>query len=790
MNNRIFRIVFFFFFFFSLSVSLFAQMTDQEVINEALKYNQSGLSSEQITRELLSRGATLAQLNLLQSQNANLEESSDSVVSNYDPMTDSERVVKTVTALPKNQTTIPSPNQVFGQDFFSAGNLTFQPSMNLPTPANYILGPGDEIIIDVWGNSELNLRYTITPDGYIAVPGLGRINLNGMRIDQATSRIRNEFSSIYADLDSPDPGTFLAISLGNLRSIQVNVMGEVVTPGTYTLSSFATAFHALYAAGGPNAIGSLRSIQVFRNGRIAATIDLYEYLIRGNNMNDITLQEGDIVRVNPYQALVQITGEVKRPMWYEMQNHETLNDLIDFAGGFKGEAFKNYVKVTRKGETDKQAYTVKSEQYPYFNLQDGDQVTVGDIIDKFSNMVVIDGAVHRPGEYAIGENIRTVRDLINVAQGTTGDAFLPRVLLYRELPDLTRSIRAIDLAALMDGKIDDIELEKNDRLFVSSVLDLESEPTVYIGGAVRKPGEYPYASNMSVEDIILQAGGVTEGASLSRIDIFRRIKDTKSITSTNTSSKSFTFSLDNGLVISDEALSFSLEPFDQVVVRMSPGYEIQQKVVVNGEVLFAGEYAKIRKDERISSLIQRAGGLTDEAYVKGARLTRKMNESEIARAKDALRAEVKLMGDSMSIDEMEMDTYYVGIDLEKALKKPGGDDDIILREGDVLHVPYYNSTVKISGAVMYPNTVTYNKRAKLSSYVRMAGGYSRLAMKNNSYVIYMNGQVAVGRHARIEPGCEIVVPEKPERQPISVQGILGIATSVTSIALLISNLLR
>jgi Periplasmic protein involved in polysaccharide export len=663
----------------------------------------------------------------------------------------------------------------------------------MPTPANYVLGPGDEIIIDIWGDSELNLRYTIAPDGHITVPGLGRVHLSGLTVEQARSRLRNQFSIIYSDLDSDEPHTFLAMSVGNVRTIKVHVMGEVVKPGTYTLSSFASAFHALYVSGGPGKIGSLRNISVFRNGKAIAAIDIYEYLMKGNNMGDITLQDGDIVKVAPYGILAQIKGEVKRPMWYEMKNDETLDDLIRFAGGFKGDAYQSNLSLLRKGSDEMQAFTLNEPEYAFFRLQDGDQITVGNILDRFSNMVEITGAVYRPGKYAIGDKIRTVRDLVAVAQGPTGDAYSLRVLLYREKEDLTWEMESFDLDALLHGGIPDIGLQKNDRLHIPSVLSLEDSLTVYIGGEVRKPGDYPYAENMAIQDIILQAGGLKESASTARIDVYRRIKDPTSVTQSNQAGAAFTFSLQDGLIVSGDK-SFTLDPFDQVVVRRSPGYEEQQTVTVEGEVLFGGEFAKIQKNEHLSSFIQRAGGLTQYAYPKGARLMRELNEDERKRMKDAFIAKTrmdKINTDTLSLDSLELITHqYVGIDLAKALEKPGGDDDIILREGDVLTVPEYNGTVKVSGGVMYPNTVTYNKRMSLESYVRQAGGYSRLAMKRKPFVIYMNGKVATGRWAKIEPGCEIVVPEKPDREPMSLQGILGISTSLASIALLISNLVK
>lgn len=779
--------------------TLFAQMSDEQVVREAKQHQEAGMSQSQIFQELTRKGVTTAQLRRIQASMG-----SQSVPSSaQDATTEGTRTDAFDSGTfinerePDPQDALPRSQRVFGHDFFTRSNLTFAPNMNMPTPANYLLGPGDEIIIDVWGDSELNLKSTITPDGYIRVSGLGRISVSGMTVEQATSRIRRDFSDIYSDLNSPTPHTFLGVSVGNTRTIKVNVMGEVVQPGTYTLTSFASAFHALYAAGGPNSIGSLRTIQVFRNGKAIRTIDLYDYLMDGNSMNDITLTDGDIIKVNTYGVLAQITGQIKRPMKYEMRGDESLDDLVRYAGGFSGKAYKSNVLVDRQGTTGMESFTVNDNQYAYFHLHDGDVIRVGDILDDYSNAVTIEGAVDRPGKYAIGEELRTLKDLINIAQGTRGDAYLYRALLYREKEDLTSTVESINLLALMENRVDDIVLRKNDRLFVPSVMGLEEDFTVFVGGEVRNPGEYTFASNLSVEDIILQAGGLNESASTARVDVYRRIKRPSSTIATNETGEEYSFSLKDGLMTS-EIKSFTLEPFDQVVVRRSPNYEEQQNIFVNGEVLFEGRYAKKYKDERLSSFIERAGGFTEEAYIRGARLRRRLTEEEIERSREALEASVKIDRDSTFLEEgeqeMDISTQFVGIDLERAMRNRGGEDDIILREGDVLTIPGYTGTVKISGGVLYPNTVTYKKGMKLGDYVKQAGGHSRLAIKSKPYVVYMNGKVAAGKGAKIEPGCEIIVPEKPDREPLSTQAVVSLSTTIAStlatVTLLIINVFK
>ncbi len=775
-------------------------MSDEQVASEAMRMSQQGASPSQIFQQLAKKGVTAVQFQRIrermgkQGQTSTQQTGTNSISDTNTGRTENNEIETSPwmnDTQPFNPSDTISPqNRIYGQDFFSKNNLSFAPNVNMPTPENYVLGPGDEVIIDVWGDSELNLKYTITPDGYIAVPGLGRIQLSGMNIQQATTRIRNSFSSIYSDLDSSTPRTFLGISVGNTRSIKVNVMGEVKVPGTYTMTSFASAFHALYAAGGPNEIGGLRSIRIYRGGKVVANIDLYEYLMKGNSQKDITLRDGDIVKVDPHQILAQITGEVKRPMKYEMKPAESMEDLVAFAGGFTGNAFRGNVEVTRRGATEMETYTVNSDQYPYFNLNDGDLIQVDKILNRFTNKVEISGAVNRAGTFGISDQIRTVKDLINAAQGIRGDAYLQRGLLYRQLEDFSTEMQSVNIDDLLKNRIPDIVLRKNDRLFIPSIYNINEEVNITISGAVRKPGEYAYATNMSVEDVILRAGGLTEGASLARVDVFRRVKDPYSTVVSKKTGLAYSFTLKDGLALATQAKTFTLEPFDEIVVRSSPGYSEQEMVEIKGEVLFGGKYAKLQRNERISSLVQRAGGLTPQAFAKGARLTRLMNENERQRAIDAIKADLKMSRDSTLTEEMNLTHQFVGIDLAKAIEHPGSDEDIVLREGDILSIPYYTGTVKISGGVNYPVTVTYKKGMTVDGYIRQAGGYSRLAMSRKPFVIYMNGKGSSGKWAKVEPGSEIIVPTRPDREPMSPQTIMSLTTSIGTLALLVANFFK
>lgn len=769
------------------ATALFAQLSDQQVVAELKRYSTAGMSQEQVIAELAAKGVTREQLERIKTQYDASRASQSGTVQTEDNRTrlESTDAPDQVVVIKEDSDGV---NEVYGRDLFSSKNLTFQPSLNIPTPENYQLGAGDQIIVDIWGNSELNYRQIISPDGNIIISGVGPVYLNGLQIKDASVKLKRAFSRIYSDLSSAQPATFMRVSLGNIRSIQVNIMGEVVLPGTYTLSSFSSLFHALYSAGGVNKIGSLREIKLIRGGKTISTVDVYEYLIKGESNGDLTLREGDLVKVEPYSKRVQITGQVKRPMIYELKANENLSSIIKYAGDFTSNAYRKNINITRRGDTEMQIFTIEADSFNKFDLKDGDVVRVSDILDRYENRVSIEGSVFRPGSYAIGDKIQTVKDLVKYAEGPMEDAFLARALLYRQNPDLSTTVESINLGMLINNNLPDIKLRRNDRLYVPSQDELRDERNVTLAGEVKRPGSYPYARNMSIEDLIVQGGGLLESASMARIDVSRRIKNPMSTTESDRKSETFTFALKNGLIISGDK-KFVLQPFDIVTVRLSPGYEVQQNVSVIGEILFSGRYTKTRSDEKISSLVKRAGGLTEGAYIKGARLLRQMDRDERTRLEATLRLAESQSKDSIVIDETIGRSYYVGIDLQKAIANPGGEDDIVLREGDVLDIPTYNGTVKISGAVMYPNTITFTKGMSVKKYIENAGGYAYRA-KKRPYIVYMNGKVATGLSARIEPGCEIIVPQKPERSETSLAEVLGITTSVVSTAAMVTTLIR
>ena len=691
-----------------------------------------------------------------------------------------------------------SEEQVFGRNIFNSNNLTFEPSNNLPTPANYRLGAGDEVIIDIWGANQVTIQETISPDGNISIDRLGLIYLSGKTVNQATSYLKKELNKIYAGLDDEDPSSLIKVSLGNTRTIQVNVMGEVYQPGTYALSAFSTVFHALYSAGGVSDIGSLRNVQVARNGKKIAEVDVYDFIMHGKTKDDIKLQEGDVIIVPPYEALVKIEGNVKRPMKYEMKNDETVATLLKYAGNFSSDAYTRSIKIIRQNGKEYQVFTVDDIDYSVFKIKDGDILTAEAILNRFENKLEIKGAVYRPGIYQYGGSLNTVKQLIEKADGVMADAFLGRAVLQRQREDLTREIIQVDLKAILGGTKPDISLQRNDVLYIPSIHDLQELGNIEVFGEVARPGKYIYADNMTLEDLIIQAGGLLESASTVKVDVSRRIKDNKSTESASTIGQMFSFALKDGFIIDGEA-GFVLEPYDQVYVRRSPGYQEQVNVSVEGEILYEGTYALTSKSERLSDLVLKAGKVTPYAYVRGAKLMRKANEEEIKRMADVLKIMQREMGAQTDSLKLELDSIYsVGINLEDAIKNPGSDADIVLREGDKLIIPELVNTVKINGAVMMPNTVAYNKKMSVKDYISQAGGYSNGARKTKAFIIYMNGQVAEVKRSNksvVEPGCEIIVPvkDKTKAEKWNIQTILGIASSLGSLGLTaasVANILK
>ncbi len=771
-------------------------MTDDQVIQYIKAQTAAGKSKEQIGKELMAKGVTPEQAQRLkdrledqtQDQNMAAEMSvrSASVERRHDASTEvsAETMMDLDREIDGGRNGVVSARQIYGHKVFNSRALTFEPSDNIATPQNYRLGPGDEVLIDIWGTSEDHIRQTISPEGSIMISQLGPVYLNGMTIADANSHIKNKFSSKYAGVN--DAETDIQLTLGQVRTIMVDVLGEVVTPGTFRFSPFSNVFHALYRAGGINDIGSMRNIQVLRNGKKIAGVDIYDYLFNGKTAGNIRLQEGDVIIVPPYEQLVKIDGNVKRPMYYEIKPDETVQTLLDYSGGFTGDAYESMVKLARQAGTENEMYNIEAGEFKTYRLNDGDIITVGTILDRYTNRVELKGAVYRPGLFAIGNDINTVSDLIRKADGLTDDAYADRVLLYREGKNLELEIIPLDLTAILDGRKPDVPLKRNDMIVISSVHELADRGAFWIGGMVARPGTYPYAANTTIEDLIFQAGGLLEGASTARVDVARRIVDPTAMVQTEQLAKIYTLSIGSSLAV-DDGKGFLLEPYDRVEVRVSPGYSVQHTVSVEGMALFTGSFVLQRRNERVSEIIKRAGGLLDNAFVKGAHLTRKLNVDEFAARKAALQfAMVNSRGngqDSIALSKIEVSDYYnVGLDLEKALQFPGSHYDIVMQADDKLYIPEQISTVRISGDVMYPNAVIYDPEKNYKYYIEQAGGFGQMASKGRVYIVYLNGHVAKAKkNTPIEPGCQIIVPSK-SKDKTDWTKIMALATSFSSVA--------
>ena len=772
-------------------------MSDSQVLEYVKEGIRQGKEQKQLASELARKGVTKEQamrVKQLYEQQNNVNASNATGTDVNESRLREEMKENTSDMLEDHPSTqdLARSNQVFGRNIFNTRNLTFEPSVNIATPLNYRLGPGDEVIIDIWGASQNTIRQQISPDGTINIQKIGPVNLNGLTIAEANDYLKKTLNKIYNGLNNTnDPTSDIRLTLGSIRTIQINVMGEVVQPGTYSLSSFSTVFHALYRAGGVSDIGSLRNVQLVRNGKNIATIDVYQFIMKGNIQDDIRLQEGDVVIVPAYDVLVKIDGKVKRPMRFEMKKDENLSTLISYAGGFDADAYTRSLRVVRQNGQEYEVNTVKDLDYSVYKMRNGDVVTAEAILNRFTNKLEIRGAVYRPGIYQLNGKLNTVRELVNEAQGLTGDAFLNRAVLYRQCEDLTTEVIPVDIKAIMDGTSQNIILAKNDILYIPSIHDLEDRGDVVIHGEVAKPDSYPYADNMTLEDLVIQAGGLREAASVVRVDVSRRIKNPRSTADNDTIGRTYTFSLKEGFVV-DGTPGFVLQPYDEVYVRRSPGYQAQQNVVVEGEILFEGSYAMTSREERLSDLIRKAGGSTKNAYLRGAKLTRVATEGEKKRMEDVIRLMSRQLGEAMmdSLDIHVEDHFTVGIDLEKALANPGSTADIVLREGDVVFIPKSTNTVKINGAVMVPNTVSYIAGKNIDYYLNQAGGYSDNAKKSKKFIVYMNGQVTKVKGSgkkQIEPGCEIIVPSRSKKRT-NVGEILGYATSFSSLGMMIASL--
>ncbi|MBR1548167.1 MAG: SLBB domain-containing protein [Prevotella sp.] len=805
---------------FSVVLESYAQMSDSQVIAFISREQKLGTSQSQIVTKLMQRGVKIDQIRRIRQRYSNqisraglsgaadvaVTEASTRMRQNLtDKGKESQDIVsgkagtgneayqeadadyaeaqQKVNAGGRDAEESANAKRVFGHDIFNQRLLSFEPNMNIATPENYVIGVGDVLVVDIYGASQRTMQLQVSPEGTVTVPGYGPLKVLGLKVSAAQSKVRQTLGARYST-------SSIRLTVGQTRSMMVNVMGEVRTPGNYTLSAFATVFHALYKAGGINDLGTLRNIKVYRNGRLVTIVDVYEYILNGRLAGNIRLEENDVIVVGPYDCLVGISGNVKRPMFYEMRPTETAATLVDFAGGFTGDAYKKAIRLLRKSGDRFSVFNIGEFEMADFKVSDGDAFSVDGILNRFENMVEVKGAVFRPGQFQLGNNISTVRSLIEAADGVTEDAFTSHAVLHRLLPDRSLEVVQVDLKGILDGTVADIPLKNEDVLFVPTHSDRINERTYTILGEVFSPGTYQYAANTTIEDLIVQAGGLTDAASTVKVDVSRRIIDPKSKESSNNISQNFTFELKDGFVI-DGQPGFMLQPYDVVHVRRSPTFMEPRNVTVQGEVLFTGVYTLSTKNQRLSDAIKAAGGLTADAYVKGARLVRYLSDDELDRRKDMLKQVLagQSQKDTVNIKKLDLGrTYTVGIQLDKALENPGSDYDIQLRDSDRIVVPEFNGTVKISGEVMYPNTVAFSNRKSYRWYINQAGGFGTRAKKSKAYIVYQNGTMAMAKSGKIEPGCEIIVPTKPKKDTAAVTQWLSIGSSITGIAAMIATI--
>lgn len=779
---------------FCLQFVVAQSMTDEQIMQYISQEQEKGTDQQTIATKLLQKGVTFERLNRIKKKTraASKANAAGSATSRSREGGNS--------VLYFDEYLLMEP-RVFGHNIFNNELLTFEPSNNIPTPSDYILGAGDYVFIDVWGASQNLIETEISPDGKIVVEGVGPLHLAGKSVQEANKYLADKLGKIYAE-------SSVSLSVGTTRSIVVQVLGEVVTPGSYTLSALSTAFNALYAAGGISSIGTLRSINVYRKGKNIATIDVYDYILNGNTESNVYLQDDDVISVGAYESIVSINGKVKRPMGYELKENETLSSLLKYAGGFMGDAYNEKMRVVRKTDREYSLFTIGKKDMDTFAMCDGDSVFVDSIIPRFSNMVEISGAVFYPGMYQFGEEINTVSKLIEAAGGLCEDAFLNRAVLIHRNPNKINESESVDLNGIVNGTTADVMLRNNDELIIISSSEMKGELYIRVNGEVREPGKYEFAENLTVEDMILRAGGLTHAASTARVDVSRQIYDPLALVDVEEKVETFSFEIKNGFIVDGEE-NFVLQPFDEINVRRSPVYGGIANVEITGEVNFAGKYPVTSNNFKLSDLVKVAGGASNKAYLKGATLYRKATKEEIEQSKtlkkysnilmyeDVLQASGNVnlaLLDSLMLMKLSEEKFYkLAIDLEKAVGKPGCEHDVMLRDGDILTIPEYTSTVKIRGEVNYPTAVNWEKGKSLKDYLKHAGGFSTKAKRNGVYIIKMNGAVEkISRNSKkaIVPGSEIVVPSKRIRKRMTTGEVVAIGTSAVSLSTMIVTLVR
>ncbi len=774
------------------------ELSDEQVINFYQQFIASGMGEDELQFELEKRKLPASEITKISNRIDDLKKSgriktkTDSGKSKIDP----SRTAPNQTDINPFESMMP---RIFGAELFNNPKLSFEPNLKMATPLNYQLGPDDELIIDIFGYSEQSYQVKVSPEGHVRIPNLGPVQVLGLTVDQAQKKITTQLIKLYPRIASGE--TSVSVNLGSIRSIKVTILGEVNLPGTYSLPSLATTFNGLYASGGPNLNGSFRNIKLVRANKVIAKIDMYDFLINGNSKGNIPLKDQDVIKVEPYDARVELKGYVKREGFFEVLPKENLANLLAYAGGFTPSAYTNRIKVVRNNGSQKSVADVEKTSYAMFLPKNGDVFMVDSILNRYENRISIEGAVFRPGYFSLEGN-NSLKKLIANADGLKEDAFISRATIVRKKMDNSLEVLSVDLNEVLNGS-GDILLQREDKVNIASKTEMRESFSITITGQVLKPGKFPFAENMHVEDLIIMAGGLKEAASIDNIQIAQRINtvDKKSLQSSI--SNVIVYAAQKDLRSKSDS-TYTLKPYDVITILAQSGYQEQKQVIVNGEVMYPGTYVLSKSNERISDLLKRAGGITAKGFPGGAILIRAKGKSyqDNILKENKIETLRKLSKDTSKLsDEIEREVSktvdIVGINLDNILKNPGSKEDLYLRENDVLEIPFVKQTVLVSGQVLYPVRSRFTGSGRLRKYVSSAGGFSSEALRSSTYVVYANGTAKDTRnflffkfYPKVKPGCEIVVPVKETRRAISTMEAVTIASSLTSMLLIISTLLK
>ena len=727
-------------------------------------------------------------------------------------------------------------SDVYGYEIFRGNTfLSFQSNLNIPTPADYVLGPGDKLFIDIYGQSENYYQAEVSPDGDLILENFGPISVSGMTVENAKIRLVNKLKKVYTGLSSDK--TFVNISVGIPRAVRVNIVGEVNLPGTYNFSAFNTVYNAIYVAGGITENATLRNVKLFRNNILVNTIDIYNFLNEGDQSSNVRLENNDLIVVGPYTNRVSIFGGVKTPGKFEIKNGETVADLIDYAGGFSEDSYTKSLRITRVFDDKYKIVDVNSDQFEFFQLKSGDKIEIDKVIEKYDNRLILKGSVYRTGIFALSDGM-TVKDLIEKGEGLKPDTYMDRSFITRTNEDFSTTNISFDLKKQINSLENPIILKKDDVLNILSINDLKDDNYIEITGEISKPGIYPYSNNLTLNDLILLAGGVRKNATLASIEVSRANKSDE-----NQTAQIFNLSLSD---LKSES-NFDLEPFDNVIIRKNPEIDIKRFARIEGEVKYPGEYAISSKKERISDLINRSGGPNEYAYFKGATLIRKTEFAEESslienEIKDLTSLKEKILtnlnlteSEKLLVSRIDSDieklnkenstnqdfssfvkkeriseivkrnamdgdiplakSESIGINLDQILKNPGLKSDLLIEDGDIIIIPKKLETVRLRGELLYPTTVRHSSSRGLKYYINSAGGFDLKAKRSSTYVVYANGDVARTKKflffnlfPKPEPGCEVIVPKKSEKNPLAVSQILNFTTGLAALILAINQI--